>query len=210
MKINAVLFDVDGTLVDLDIVVKALQETMKKWNVEVLSKEEIYKKIVGTHLEKTIKKLYPHLTIKQVKEMREDYHTLYKNHTPEFLPHAKQILQTLKDKRIKIGIITTKSRTTAVQTVKDLKIPHGVLITADDVKEVKPSTEPLLKAFEKLGVSPSSAMMVGDHVFDVRAAKNAGCISVAVTTGASSAEELKAEKPDFLFSDLIKLTEIIE
>ncbi|MEM0372383.1 MAG: HAD-IA family hydrolase [archaeon] len=210
MNVKAVLFDVDGTLVDLDVVVKAIQHVCEKRGLRVLTRDEIYSRIIGYPLAKGIQRVFP-MDDRQAKEFDGDYIEYYKtHHTAHLLPHARETLQALKDKRIKIGIITTKGRDTAMVTIKSLKIPHDVIMTADDVKNVKPSPEPALKAMKKLGVKPGECAMVGDHVFDVRSAKGAGCVAVGVTTGVSSREALIKEKADYVFEDLKRVLELVE
>ncbi len=209
-KCSAALFDVDGTLISLDAVVKAIQETCEQLDLRVLSKEEIYEGIIGIPLKKAIKKFFP-FTEEQAEEFDNLYHENYiTRHVSKLLPTVKETLQVLKDKKIKIGIITTKSKRTGLQSIKDNNIPHDVIVTQEDVKKVKPSPEPILKALKELGVKPEQAVMVGDHVFDVQSAKNAGCAAVGVTTGARSEKELREAGADFVISELKELLELFE
>lgn len=208
--IKAVLFDVDGTLVDLDIVVKAINHTCRDWNLKELTQEEIYEKVIGLPLKDSMRFFFP-FTEQQAIQFSEDYHEHYKKfHVAHLLPNAKEVLQTLKDKKIKVGIVTTKSRATGLKTIKDLNIPHDVLITQNDVKQVKPHPEPINKALEKLKVLPAEAMMVGDHLYDVEAANKAGVISVAIDTGARTKEQLMKSKPNYLIHDLKEILEIVK
>ncbi|NYZ80039.1 HAD-IA family hydrolase [Candidatus Micrarchaeota archaeon] len=207
--IKAVLFDVDGTLISLDIVVEAIQHVCKKRSLRVLTRDEIYAKIIGYPLSVGIRRVLP-MSDGEVEAFDKDYIEHYaKYHVSHMLPHVRETIQTLKDRKIKIGIVTTKGRETAAKTIKDLKISHDVIITADDVKHVKPDAEPALKACKTLGVKPEDAVMVGDHVFDVRCARNAGCIAVGVTTGVSSREQLINERADYVFDDIKSVLELV-
>ena len=208
--IKAVLFDVDGTLVSLDVVVEAINHTCRDWNLRELTKGEIYEKVIGLPLKDSLKEFFP-FTKQQAIQFSEDYHENYKKyHVAHLLPNAKQVLQTLKDKKIKVGIVTTKSKATGLKTIKDLNIPHDVLITQDDVKKVKPHPEPINKALEKLKVQPAEAMMVGDHLYDIESANKAGCISIAIDTGARTKEQLMKSKPNYLIHELKEILEIIK
>ncbi len=207
-KYSAVLFDLDGTLVSLNSVVEALEKTSKHFGLKPLSKEKIYREIVGHRLGEKIKEVYP-LTEEQAKAFHDYYKKAYEKTKVIFLPHAKEVVEKLKKAGIKIGIVTTKSKKTSMKVIKELGITPDVIITQEEVKEVKPSPEPILKACEILKVKPRKTIMVGDHVFDIQAAKKAGCIAVAIPTGARTKEELINEKPHYLINDLEELLKIV-
>jgi pyrophosphatase PpaX len=73
----------------------------------------------------------------------------------------------------------------------------GTVVTADDTERHKPDPEPLLLVLERLGADVADAAYVGDSPFDIRAAKAAGMIAVAVAWGGiHPLSRLEAERPD--------------
>gem|GEM_PF-99986 len=210
MKIKAVLFDVDGTLISLDYIIEGINKTAEKLGLKKLTKKEIYSNIVGYHLEDKLKKIYPELTPEKIKEFRKTYHEIYKEINVKPFPNALKTIKEIKKMKIKIGIVTTKSKTTAKEALEEIKVNYGVLITNDDVNKIKPSPEPIIKACEQLKVKPSETIMVGDHNFDMQSAKKAGAIAIAIDSGAKTEQELLKEKPNYLIHDLIEVIKIIK
>lgn len=65
-----------------------------------------------------------------------------------------------------------------------------VIVSGDDVDETKPSPDIVSTALERAGLRPSDAVLVGDSVWDVKAAANAGIACIGLTCGGTAAEEL--------------------
>jgi HAD superfamily hydrolase (TIGR01549 family) len=107
-------------------------------------------------------------------------------------------------KKYALGCVTNTDTDFTKQWIakKGLDKYIGIVIGAQDVKNKKPDPEPIFRALECMGKSPSEAAYVGDTQDDIRAAKNAGCISIAVLSGAGSKRAVKNEGPDFIFKSL--------
>ena len=84
-----------------------------------------------------------------------------------------------------------------------------VVIGVDDVQETKPHPEGILMALERIGVQPENALMIGDTVTDIQAAKAAGCWSCLATWGVpDGASRAERSNPDMVVDtpgDLLKL-----
>lgn len=81
------------------------------------------------------------------------------------------------------GIVTNKPRHFAAPLLESLKIRPNVLICGDDLPVTKPDPTPLLTAAERLGVTPGACWYVGDHLRDMEAARDAGMTAVGATYG---------------------------
>ncbi|TFH86137.1 HAD family hydrolase [Billgrantia azerbaijanica] len=81
------------------------------------------------------------------------------------------------------GIVTNKPRAYAAPLVEALGLAPGVLVCADDLPFRKPDPAPLWHAAERLGVAPPRCWYVGDHRRDMEAARRAGMAGVAVGYG---------------------------
>lgn len=100
--------------------------------------------------------------------------------------------------RYRLAVVTSRPRHEALAFLAqyDLAGLFSAVITRDDVRRLKPHPMPVLKAAEKLGVSPLQCVMVGDTEVDVRAAKAAGALAVGVLCGFG-------ESDDFGDADLV-------
>jgi len=104
---------------------------------------------------------------------------------------------------IPLGIATSKATFQAVRVCEVFGIDRFFrAIQGCDGIAHKPDPAVVLAALGRLGVAPKEAWMVGDTVFDIRAGRAAGCRTCAVTYGIGEKEELAAERPDLLVDDL--------
>lgn len=87
------------------------------------------------------------------------------------------------------GIVTNKPRRYTVPLLDALELTPGALLCADDLSVKKPSPEPLWEAAKRLGVAPERCWYIGDHVRDMQAARAAGMLAVAVGYGYISEED---------------------
>jgi len=208
MEYEAILFDIDGTLIDLDGVVKAMQKTFKKMKIKILSKNQIIHNFVGYSLNERFAEFYPQCPWRE-EEFVNTYHKIYKTISLKPSPYAKQVLDMIKKNGLKIGLVSTKHRVDALHALKTFKLKYDTLVSQDDVKHRKPDPEPVLKACGKLKVKPENCMMVGDHVFDMMAAKEAGCFPVGVLTGVGKEDELRKAGAGFVIKNLKGLIKLL-
>ncbi len=89
----------------------------------------------------------------------------------------------------RLGIITRNCRACVEHFLARHPLPHEVLLTRDDIAEVKPDPRHLLAALDRLGVGPTEAVMVGDHRSDIECALAAGSIGVGVHHTGTTAEQ---------------------
>jgi phosphoglycolate phosphatase len=95
------------------------------------------------------------------------------------------------------------------QVLTRVPLPHGILLTRDEVVRVKPDPEHLLQAAAALGVCPARTVMVGDHVMDVRAGRAAGMGTVGLLTAGRPPDFFEQEAPDLVLRELRELGEWI-
>jgi len=128
------------------------------------------------------------------------------------LPGAANTLHELRAKPLKIGLVTNNSRAGTDLTLQRLSLQTAfdAVVTRDDCEEMKPASAPILKVLTELRVSPDAAILVGDGVLDIQAAKAAGVRSVAVTTGPFPIERILKAQPDYILSSIGDLPLLIE
>jgi pyrophosphatase PpaX len=121
-----------------------------------------------------------------------------------------ETIQTLHEKGFKLGVVTTKIRSTAFMGLNRTKLDSffHCVVGLDDVKNAKPHPEPILKALELLKSTPEEALMVGDNYHDILAGKQAGTKTAGVAWTIKGREHLEQYEPDFMLekmSDLLKI-----
>jgi HAD superfamily hydrolase (TIGR01549 family) len=185
MRPRAILFDMDGTVIPLGVAILDYQDTCRHFRIMVPSYDAIYRNVIGYNIEESMSKVLP----QALGIMDEFVDFFQENQVKNFkkygslLPHVKEVFSLLKERKIKIGIVTTKSRDESLAILKGYVLPFDALVAGDDMKYRKPSPKPVLKVCRMLGVKPKDCIMIGDHHFDMMAAKSAGCLPVGVLTG---------------------------
>lgn len=212
MKLEAIIFDVDGTIIPLKIAIRNFQETCKHFGIKPLTNKELLENAIGYRISEVLPKLIPD-AIPIEKEFRKYFEeNQIKNFKKygKILPFVKSTLEFIHNKGIRIGIVTTKKRNEALAILNGYKLHYNVLVAGDDVKNRKPHPEPVLKACENLEINPRFCMFVGDHPFDMQASKSAGCFATGVLTGWGNEKNLKDAGADYIIKDLRGLKKLIE
>lgn len=196
LKPSAILFDMDGVLVDsLDSWWLSLNEALKEYNHKQITRDEFIKKYWGHDLKYNLEEMGLDEKILRF------CNTSYKNHVygVKIYPDTKYVLEKLK--KYKKGIITNTPRDCTVQILKNLDIGKyfDVIVTADEVSKGKPSPEIVIKACNYFNVKPENVLLIGDTNSDIQAGRSAGCIIVGINI-----------KADFTIKKLSDLTSIIE
>ncbi|MEM3411657.1 MAG: HAD family hydrolase [archaeon] len=210
--IKAFLFDLDGTIITIDLVIESLQKAFIKINLQPLSREEIIKLILGRRLREVIPKLFPFLTPEQVENFRSAYYDYYFKNVDKvtLTPYVRELFEFLKSKNFKIGIVSTTS-SDRINILKNFNIEYDCEVSGGEVSQPKPSPEPILLACKKLDLNPTQVIMVGDHVFDMKSAlfANAGG-AIGVLTGVGSEKELRTSGADLIVKDFGELLSLLK
>src|SRR5437762_8432925 len=198
MRFPVVLFDLDGTVIDSGAIILA---SMRHAAKEVLgaapSDELLMAAVGGPGLEAQMQELAPD----RVQELVYVYRAHNEPLHTELVCCAgiDGVLVRLKDEGRRLGIVTAKRRATVDLAFNVVPLRHlfDTVVGGDETARHKPHPEPLLLATERMSIDPRDCAYVGDSPFDVRAAKAAGMLAVAVTWGGiHDREKLEAEQPD--------------
>jgi HAD superfamily hydrolase (TIGR01549 family) len=207
---EGVIFDFDGTIVELSIDFKRI-------------KEKILNEAKGRKL-KIPEKNYPILEIlekirKLNKEKGEEFYLIgHKILREEEIKAcektrpkegAVELIEKLKENGIKVGIITRNCKDVVYKVVNKFNIPYDVILTRDDVEKVKPDPFHIKKILEKLNLKKKDVLIVGDHPFDVRCGKKLNLITCGILSEYTKEEDFIKEKADFILDDIREIEYVV-
>jgi len=209
---RAIIFDLDGTLIDLfEEHLKAFQNVIKN-NFNLNFTREDLKEYYGLPSNEILSRFFSKNNIKVtdykylIDEKRKEFKKLVSERV-NVLPGAIELLNSAKSKNIKLGLATGNDNTTTEIIIKSARLDKyfDVIVTRDDVKKGKPNPDIFLKVAEKLNVNPKECIAIEDSIYGIESGKNAGMFTIAVLTGTQSYEEILEKKPDLIVNTLKEL-----
>lgn len=222
-KITLAVFDMAGTVVNEDnVVYKTLQKTINESGYNI-SLDYVLQHGAGKEKHQAIKdilKMKNNNTDTAVSARIFENFKIQLNHAYKSLHvtsyrGVEDLLHYLKNHGVKLALNTGYDNNTANLLLHkmgwELGVQYDVLITADDVSFGRPHPDMILKAMDILGVTnPEMVLKAGDSIIDIEEGKNAKCgITVGVTTGAQTFEQLASAEPTFVLDDLFSLKDLI-
>ena len=212
-EITTVLFDFDGTLVQLNLnfpeIYREVYSIVKRYGVDPI----LYQDLFLIELVETVtERLKKHDPQKAEAFNKEAEGFLRKREIAaakeaEVVPGAYQILKRLKGKGIRVGIVTRNCKEAVKVGLGKNDFAYDILLTRDDIRPVKPEPHSLEKALKVLKSKPEETIMVGDHPIDIRAGKKVGVKTIAVLSGKKTKEDFKELKPDLIIPAVSNLLE---
>lgn len=210
--VRAVLFDLDGTLVDsrADIAL-SVNHTLTSLGFAPLPVETVQRH-VGDGVRQLLTRSAGALDAATLERALGLFLPHYLDHcvdTTRLYPGVRETLDGLADR--KLAVITNKPAAHTEKTLAavGLSARFPVVFAGDSLPHKKPRPEPLWEALRRMGTSPAEALMVGDSRIDIDAARAAGVRVAAVTYGFRPKDELAAASPDFLLDRFDQLTEVV-
>ena len=221
MTVKAVVFDLDGTIVNFNLDYKSARaEVIEFLNnhgfpqsifsinesvFEMLKKAEIY---MQNH----------HISNKDYSNLKKDVLAIMERYemqgarSTQVLPGALETLQTLKKMKIKLGLFTVNNKKSTEHVLSTFRLKHFFqsVVTRDSVPLVKPNPIHLETVLKSLKVKPDETMVVGDSALDMKSAKELSVFAVGASTGFATPEELTRAGANCLISSPIDLISLVE
>ena len=197
MAAPSLLFDLDGTLVDSVYQhVLAWREALESAGLE-LSVWRIHRRIGmsgGLFLDAMLRETGRRLSAEEESTVLRTHAAAFARQVAQIrpLPGARDLLVYLTRARVPWAIATSGRRNSAQPLLDMLEIPKDVpVVTRDQVEHAKPDPDLFIAAAERLGVPVETAIVVGDSVWDLLAARRARALGVGLLSGGYGQDELE-------------------
>ena len=212
----AVLFDLDGTLID------TVYEHVVTWS-EILQDAGILLPAWKIHrhvgmsgksfLRELFRELNPPPADLDLEALEQAHTKCFLGRAAHFqlLPGSQELLNHLSEVGVRWAIATTGQQDQTKVLLKGLRLPAGApVITGDDVPKAKPSPDIFMLAAEQLGVRMNDSIVVGDSVWDMLAAGRKSALGVGLLCGGYGQEELERAGAFRVFADPADMLRRIE
>jgi phosphoglycolate phosphatase len=210
---KAILFDLDGTLVDsAPDITAAVNELLATRKQPPLPVEQV-KSMIGNGVRKLVERAFAAsgqpLGRAELDDANRDMLPIYRRHLTRLtclMPGATEAVALLHVAGVPMGVATNKPQAATRQILLHFGLIERlrVIVGGDAVSHKKPAPDALLIALDRLGVEPSDALMVGDSVTDVIAARAAG-MPIALVRGGYSVDPVERLGADFIYDSLLDL-----
>lgn len=214
MIVEAVIFDLDGTILDtLGDLTNSVNFALLKNGLPARTQTEV-NSFVGNGIRLLIERAVPENTAKDVTDLCfEDFKSHYRDNSAvltKAYDGIGELLISLRQKGIKTAVVSNK----ADFAVKTLVVDYfnGLFDYSagekDNVRR-KPYPDSVLNAIEYLGVNKEKCLYIGDSDVDIQTARNTGIKCISVTWGFRSKEFLESFSPDYIVNSPQEILNII-
>lgn len=196
---TAVLFDLDGTLIDTyQLILESFRHATKQVLGRNIPDEQLMAKVgqpLSTQMWDWTDDEDVHNEL--LSSYRAFNHAMHDDHVAAF-SGIPQLMQTLHQQRIHLGVVTSKLHWLAQRGLECAGLAQymEVVVAPDDYPQAhKPDPGPVLYGCELLGVDPKECWYVGDSPYDIQAGNDAGCKTAAALWGMFAEEDLLVQQP---------------
>lgn len=212
-KLDTILFDLDGTLIDTNYVI---YESFKYTFTVNLPEIELNDELIGSFIGPTLHQTFGGYTKDNdlIEKMIVDYRTFYVDFEMgnfEIYPNVLEVIKKLKEEGYNLCIVTSKFKEAAWPsfTFYGLEKWFDDFVALDHVEIPKPDRNPVDVALSKFP-NHKNAIMIGDNQSDILAGKNAGIYSAGVAWSFKGAAYLEKVEPDFMLKDMNDIFRVIK
>ena len=220
LLVHAVIFDMDGTLIDsIDIYFRIVEIALERLKLPPVSREKILEAAEEGDFNWEVvlpDEVHPNIDeiIGRAWEIINEIAPQMFADDLKLIHGADNILQSISTSSQKIGLVTSTQKQYLDIKMQPLKMAgveklFEVIITSDDSEKRKPAPDPLIACAQRLQVDSNKCVYVGDTRTDIKAGKAAGMKTVGVLTGFDDCDMLKEEGPDAIIDSIRDLLEVI-
>jgi HAD superfamily hydrolase (TIGR01509 family) len=220
IKVDAVIFDLDGTLIDsIDIYFGIVENALKRLGLPQVPRSRIVAAAESEDFKWEL--VLPEDIMERRENIIDEAWAVINDIAPkmfaddlDIIRGADDILKRISAGGLKIGLVTSTQKhylETKMLPLKDAGVDRlfEVIITSDDVNKRKPAPDPLLTCARRLELEPAKCVYVGDTATDMQSGDAAGMRRIGVLTGFDDFEALNKETPDAVIHSIANLTDVI-
>ena len=207
---KTVIFDVDGTIIDTELVmISSLKKTLyEEKGIEML--EEDLHFILGIPGREALKMIVALEDVEGLLQKWSSNVLLFSDYSTLF-PTVETVIRELFNQGLKLGIVTSKTNQEMIDEFNHFNLNQyfDTIITASDTILHKPNPEPIQEAIDRLKVDKKEVIYIGDSIYDMKAAHSCG-VSFGLAKWGAQNLELFSEA-DIIFNepnDILKYTSI--
>lgn len=209
---HVLCFDLDGTLISSkEAHAESYNLAFAKNGLQKLPDEELYKKF-GLPAKDVIKQCYPDLSSRKLAQCVADQREFLITKSLRLIKPIKgatEVIEALAHKYI-LALISTNKHEAIFKLAKVGRIDahkFRIIVSEDDIKHPKPAPDGILK-IKEYTAAPID-YVIGDTIYDIKAAKAAGVRAIGVLSGVGTFKQLWAEEPDHIISSVVELPSVL-
>ncbi len=210
-ELDAVLFDLDGTLVETNIDFSLMKSEMLRLardtgidgdltSLDILAIVDHMNEHVRLRIGKTAAQQVraDALGVLEVIELRHSSNAVE-------IPAAHELVLALRERGVPVGIVTRNCRAASEDALSRTRIVPDVLLCREDVVHAKPKPDQLFAALSMLSATPDRSVMVGDHTMDMIAGKAAGMRTIGLLAPDRANDFFDDVAPDAVANNLFEI-----
>ena len=217
MKIKAVLFDLDGTLVNsLADLADSVNFTLQEFGFATHENEK-FKYFIGDGMQKLIERVLPDdkKDNDSIKQVLSAFMCRYREHFADktvAYDGIYELVNSLDKMNLKLAIVSNKAQDMAVEVTNKVLsgLNFDIICGKREGYPTKPDPTLTLEIINELGVKPSECIFIGDSGMDMAVAKNAKVIGIGVLWGFRTEAELLENGADYIVNNPNEIAEIIK
>lgn len=210
-KPSIIVFDLDGTLIEFRLELSEAKRRIVETMVAGGMPAEMIS--VKDSIQTLLQKAETVLGYKAAEELRARALAIMREYEMKASNHCSPrdgvatLLPRLRSAGFRLAVATNTNREAAILSLSKSGIIHllEVIVTRDDVKNLKPKGDVLLKVIELMKTSPEEVLYVGDSIHDLQAAREAGILFIGVEGGFHTRDDLKAAGCETVLNNLGEL-----
>jgi phosphoglycolate phosphatase len=213
ISVEALLFDLDGTLIDSKRdLASAIQFLQKSYRAPVSTENQVAT-YIGDGVVKLVQRALPRLAEKDVEEAVSAFKHYYRQHCVDHTRLYPGVLATLKHfQKKKMAVVTNKPVRISGYILEQLGLASffKVLVGGDSLPNKKPHPEPVLSALHTMAIDkPRRAVMIGDGPNDIESGRAAGTYTCSISSNIGNTHKnVSKSKPDYSISSMKELMRI--
>lgn len=217
---QAVLFDLDGTLIDTAADFIRIIQQMCRNEDRTVVEADLIRTQVSEGARAMVKLVYPELEVDDPIFLahRQRFLDLYGADiavNTDLFEGMYPLLEQLEQNNIPWGIVTNKPRGLSESLLKALNLTErcAVLVCPEDVSKTKPDPEPMYLAAKQINIAPEQCIYVGDHPRDIDAGRHANMYTILAAYGylpLQHKDDLAAWQADAIVNNVVELHQLIE